>query len=265
MPKTQKDGDAAEMRIVHALARGAMTPDASSSADLRLRDGDRVITVARDVIKSLARRGLIARQGATIGLTREGAARARRLAAPDEPFRNQHAEIELVTIDGPDGWSTVSVNNAESPLAQLMRRKTHNGAAFLTDKEFAAGEKLRADYTRGQIMPRLGANWEAPISTGKRGAPAAELTDGALAARQRVERAIQSVGPELSGVLIDVCCYLKGLEQVEAERRWPARSAKLILKTALGCLARHYDPGSGRRAGPILSWGATGYRPNLSG
>ena len=158
------------------------------------------------------------------------------------------------------------VNWSESPLGQLMRRKGQDGRLFLTSAEFQAGERLRADYTRGQIMPRLGANWVASVSSGRRDGGIADLTDAALAARQRVEHAIGAVGPELSGILIDVCCFLKGMETVEMERGWPVRSAKIVLKTALGVLSRHYNPDSGRerRHGTMLHWGAADYRPSIA-
>ena len=158
---------------------------------------------------------------------------------------------------------SVTVNLAESPLSWLHAR------GHLEDRLFEAGERLRADYTRGRIMARMGVNWQAAGASGSQGGDRngiADLTDAALAARQRVERAIAAVGPELSGVLIDVCCFLKGLERVEAERSWPARSAKVILKTALGVLARHYEPPRQERPGgrnPVLHWGAADYRPTI--
>jgi hypothetical protein len=78
------------------------------------------------------------------------------------------------------------------------------------------------------------------------------------------------VGPELAGVLIDVCCHLKGLEEVERRSRWPQRSAKIVLQFALRSLARHYgllrtegggaQPGGGR----VRHWGAEDYRPAIS-
>ena len=131
---------------------------------------------------------------------------------------------------------------------------------------------MRTDYEIAQLMPRLTVDWQRAASGETRGLPGAlrglEISDRALAARERVSRALGSVGPELAGALVDVCCHLKGLEQLEKAEGWPQRSAKIVLLMGLSALARHYGigPGAGsgeRVAGParVRHWGADGYRP----
>jgi hypothetical protein len=91
------------------------------------------------------------------------------------------------------------------------------------------------------------------------------MCDSAAAAGQRVRRALGAVGPELSGVLIDVCCHLKGLEMAERAAGWPQRSGKIVLQLALTALARHYGlvspppPEIGSRR--VRHWGSDDYRP----
>lgn len=229
------------------------------------------VSLCAEAVNSLLRDGMIVRSAETVSLTGTGKAGARRAAAVEEPYRAQHLDLGHRQVVVAGGVQKVQANLGESPLAQLARRRTRKGEPFLSPSEFDAGERLRADYARGQIMPRLSAGWMATAAAG-RGAAAARdgiagLTDAALAARQRVDGALTAVGPELAGVLVDTCCFLKGFEQIEFERGWPVRSAKVVLKTALSVLARHYDGRAGKAAGrrrPILHWGGTGYRPRIA-
>lgn len=229
--------------------------------------GRGTIALDRDLLDRLVAQGLLIRASHSVALSQEGALLAQRLSASRKiPGR----DVGVISVETSAGPAVALANLSESPLGQLVRRKTKAGAPFLTAREFEAGERLRADYTRGQLMPRLGANWVASVASGKRAGSGgiAELTDAALGARLRVEKAIAAVGPELAGVLIDVCCFLKGLELVETERGWPVRSAKIVLKTALGALARHYFPDE---VGPkpckrrMLHWAVEDYRPKITG
>lgn len=163
-----------------------------------------------------------------------------------------------------DARASGGYNVSESPLALLYRPRSGGRGTYLSADEFEAGERLRSDFTRAMLMPRLGINWEATGVGGGRGRrdDIDTLSDSALSARLRVERALNAVGPELAGVLVDVCCFLKGLKVVETERQWPARSAKLILKTALAVLARHYNPRPERaKRRTSHRWGAEDYKP----
>ena len=53
-----------------------------------------------------------------------------------------------------------------SPLAWLARRKDKDGRPMLSDAEFDAGEKLRADFWFAQMTPRVTANWSMLLSAG---------------------------------------------------------------------------------------------------
>ena len=68
------------------------------------------------------------------------------------------------------------------------------------------------------------------------------------------------------GVLIDVCCHLKGLEEAERAAGWPQRSGKIVLQLALTRLARHYGLEthiSTNTAGAVRHWGSSDYRPQI--
>jgi len=259
--------DKALRRVLRFLAKAAAGLKTSAVPDRVLLESTEHGTIATRLshLRLMQQAGLIARNGETVMLSEHGRRFLRGEAA--SPSGRDLKDIQLEA----DGETRlVAFNCAESPLGQLYRRKGANGKPFLAAEEFAAGERLRADFTRGNLMPRTGANWEVSVAGRNRTAAngAAELTDAALAARLRVEKALDAVGPELSGVLIDICCFLKGLETVERERRWPARSAKLLLKAALGALDRHYHPQGGRaRPGRprILQWGTADYRPSMGG
>ena len=167
------------------------------------------------------------------------------------------------------------INADESPLSWLARRKDKDGRPLISHAEFDAGERLRADFYFSQMMPRVTGNWSGVTidKNARRGAPGfgVDIADNIIAARERVRLALRAAGPELSGILIDVCCYLKGLESLEKASGWPQRCGKIVLQIALARLARHYglvrdgDGGghAGSRAVRVNGWGAENYKPRV--
>lgn len=159
-----------------------------------------------------------------------------------------------MTGDAPASPSP-AIDHGESPLTWLAQRKGRDGRPLVDATRLAAGERLRADFTRAGLTPRVTSRWSEVAGTGGPDA----FGDMVLAAKQRLARALAAVGPELSGVLLDICCFLKGLELVERERGWPARTAKVVLGIALDRLAAHYGlsaTAQGRVRGPLRAWRA---------
>jgi len=189
----------------------------------------------------------------------------------DDVFREHHQlrTIGQTEIDG--ARRPLVVNDAESPLGWLKSRKDRNGRPLITDDQYQAGERLRADYWFAHLSQRVTSNWSgmAPSQRSRRAVPSnlALLRDEVIAVKERVRRALMAVGPEVSGALVDICCELKGLEDAEKENGWPQRAGKVVLQVALTRLARHYgliadDTQRPAKRG-LRHWGSEDYRPTI--
>lgn len=245
------------------LLRKPLITGATKSGNIRLRDRTDKLEVPGAILGELAQSGLVVRNESRIVLTPAGREMAELL--------HMRKDVEIVRAheseNGKCGGKLTAVNRSESPLGALYARVSATGGRFLTPQEFEAGERLRLDFTRGMMMPRVSANWQASVSAGRRSGESngvLDLTDSALAARQRVEKATAALGSDLCGVAMDICCFLKGFEQVELERKWPKRSAKFMLKAALSVLALHYWPRIETRMA-TRHWGAGDFKPRIDG
>jgi hypothetical protein len=220
------------------------------------------IRVEAAVLALAARLGLVIREGTRLRPLPEASAFIARNETPEPDFARPHRDLVDATILLDGESARVTRNQAESPLAALERLKGREGEAYFPSEALAAGERLHADFTRGQLQPQITMRFEPRLGAAVKGGRGgvADLSDSAMAARLRVNRALSALGPDLSGVALDVCCFMKGLETVERERQWPARSAKLMLKTALMALHRHYAPPTRKE---MRHWGGEGYRPEM--
>ncbi len=201
-----------------------------------------------EIVEALIADALLVRDARSCTITKLGRNRLKRQviqdgAGADVAFQSQHRDLTDRTIRINGDLQSVRVNCNESPLMRLKSRKCADGSPWISDAAFYAGEQLRLDFTKGRLMQKVTVNWDGAMGVASRSSGAggkADLSNVALDARDRMNKALAHVGPDLANVLTDVCCYLKGLETVERERRWPPRSAKLLLRVGLGLLAQFY-------------------------
>ena len=131
---------------------------------------------------------------------------------------------------------SVTVNLAESPLGWLFAR------GHIVRRQFDAGEKLRADWERGQLAARVTMAWDgAPVARGRSGrGPKADLSARQLDARRRFQAAIDAAGPGLADILWRIVCSGEGMREAESALGWPARAGKVVLTIALDRVADFY-------------------------
>lgn len=236
---------------------------------------NQVMKVSSSILSGFMAQDWVRQQGAEKWfLTQQGGAWYRRKMAENDPFRSQHQIVGSKEIGITEARKTkVTVNHAESPLGWLLYRKGANGKPLLSQEQYDAGERMRSDFERAQMAPSITADLSRAMggSTSRRAGNASSIMsigESALAAKERFFKALDAVGPDLSDVLVEVCCYVKGMEEAEKQLHLPQRSGKVVLQIALTRLALHYgfivSEKSGWSSKPAFRhWGGDGFRPKM--
>lgn len=212
------------------------------------------------MLDELKRRHLVESKSGYLVLTAPGRLYANRRSDPPKlargeriaRYRHQHLSLKREARDMPDGERSIAlVNQAESPLGWLARRKDKEGKPLINQRQHNAGERLRVDFEMAALGQRVTASYDPlPIGRQRRAAPEIHASEIQMSSRTRVMAALDAVGGGLSDILLRTCCFLEGLEQAERALNWPARSGKLVLTIALDRLADHYEkPRGAKKAG----------------
>ncbi len=149
--------------------------------------------------------------------------------------------LDPAKLGRPGTVRRVTVNLRENPIDWLHAR------GHLSDRQLAAGNRLRADFERGQLGAQTTMRWDSVGSSGagsgggRRGAPVApDLSASAIDAKRRFEGALDAAGPGLSDILWRIACEGQGMAEAEKTLGWPTRSGRLVLTLALDRVASFY-------------------------
>jgi len=265
----EKSSQRNSLRLLKLLSKGA-----SNSLMFKASKNKFVFEISKrqynfgvELVAELVHKKLVLQDDNKLLLTDAGKFYLKQMLNPDFDIADQHRECKPVSLNKNGGQRVAYRNSNESPLMRLFTRKTKAGMTYISIEEFQAGERLRKDFERAQLQPKISASLNSAIGQGSASnlSQSSDISDFAIDARKRVSLAVERLGPELSGVTLDVCCFLKGLELVETERKWPPRSAKLMLKTALSLLVYHYGISGyeNKRSGKLSVWNGTDYRPTI--
>jgi hypothetical protein len=238
--------DLSPRSFVRALLGGAVAERVGDR--LMLPDG-RTIAVA--LLAPAFESGALSEDGRACRTTLQARAWLKRTQLDEDA---QAARRQVVTVD------ERLVNAAESPLARLAIGKS----PFLEPHHVEAGERVRRLVERAQLRSRVTMTYSASRVAGSPHHKN-DISDMAVDARRAVAEIHRVLPADCSGVVLDVCGFLKGLQEVEWERGWPRRSAKLVLRIGLEQLALHYGlyavaVGKARAGGH--AWLPDGARPS---
>ena len=157
-------------RLAHVVVRqenayALIAQSQDDLADVRDRDG---IDAGEGLVQEDQQR--LANQAAGDLQTPLLAAGASRRGVFADPRQAKLFQDALGSLPALAARQRPAMDDRESPLLWLYRRSGKDGQAQISDEEFAAGERFRADITLAQMLPRTTMNWDAALTPDDRGA-----------------------------------------------------------------------------------------------
>lgn len=127
-------------------------------------------------------------------------------------------------------------------VARLAAARDPAGTTYLQPHHVAAANRLERLIRRAQVMQRVTMSYNPASAGGGRAAAnhVETASDSAADARRKLNGLASAMPADCWGVVFDICGLGKGLQQIETERGWPRRSAKLVLRIGLDDLAARF-------------------------
>lgn len=125
------------------------------------------------------------------------------------------------------------------PDAVIRLATARSQERFLDPHHLEAAAWLTRLCERARLRQRVTMSYDQTrIGTGGRGSAQSDIADTAADARRRLADVARGLPADCWDVLFDICGLELGLQDVEARRGWPRRSAKLVLRIGLEQVAQ---------------------------
>ncbi len=244
------------LQILLRTGRGSLNPDGT----MVVGGGEgREARLPPPVARKLVSQGLIIQRGSHVAPATVARAWLKRDMAGVDGFAAQHRSL----VSSPEGQEV----NLDCDVLLRLGRAEKNGKPFLEPHHLTAGARIASWAEKAQLRARVTMSYAADRTAGRSGAGGKsqpDLGDMAIDARRQLGELHQILPRECAEVVLDVCVYEKGLQDIEAERGWPRRSAKLVLRIGLDLLAGHFalsPVAIGEQSRHPHKWQAAGMRP----
>jgi hypothetical protein len=119
----------------------------------------------------------------------------------------------------------------------VQRLATGGAEAYLGPHHLQAAAWLMQLFARANLRQRVTMSYDPARRGRQSGGGQGDLAASAADARQTLAKLARVLPPDCWNMLMDACLHDRGLQEIEAERKWPRRSAKLVLRIGLDQLA----------------------------
>ena len=217
-----------------------------------------ILKIPKNLIEAIARFKWIKISAGQANITQNG----------KTAFKHNDPKISAITLKTIYDQKTtrkVAFNQNENVILKLNKKYDKKGNPIISLEQMNAAIKLQKDYEKAQLRQKITLNWESFKNKTQKNKKYTQYTQSETGsrARKRLQNALNYVGPELTPILIKICCMEHGLTQTETNLQIPKSSARIILQIALTRLARYYGFEQKTDKIPINHWGAQDYKPKI--
>lgn len=242
-------------QLIRKLVEGqaVIFPGTFAGAYAAYPNGDRrkrpVCWLDANQFKHIRAEGLLEKDGEGFRIVRSYARRCLHATA-ETAHAAQQCESEERDIYIPEGsLRKARHNRGQTPLRRLAKTKNRAGNCEFSAAEVEAGERFARDYHFAHMENMTTLNYAAVGGRDRASygaGTAVDLSAARLDVRNRIMKALRSLGPGLDRAVISVCVNEMTLEKLERTEHWMRSSGRTILKLALQRLVDFYGTEAGR-------------------